>query len=187
MNLEFLEELNEARLFRGADTLKGKSAKDLAKIAYLMILMLEVLRRRDESWAKKYASDTMGYDNFNTMRNYATDLHNLLAVLGHQDKYEGKISVDSKISVPTLQLKRYLRDIQDGRTDRSQDRSLFKKLEDYFKISDSNLKQYRRVVGDWGLSSSDERNSILHRMRATMQSYGQYSDISRHFTDKVPR
>jgi hypothetical protein len=175
--LDFIQELNEARLYRGASTLEGRSAEELAKITYMMIMMLEILRTEDPTFVKKYVEDTLGYENFESMRSTATDLHNLLAVLNKQDKYADRIRVNHNISVPVLQLKRYLRDITANQKDRGLDRTLFMKLENFFKISDSQVKQTRRFVGDWADVSPNEKATVRKQIKNFLQAYGQQNDL----------
>jgi hypothetical protein len=175
--LDFLQELKEARLYRGADTLQGKSADELAKITYAMIMILEILRHEDNKFAKKYVDDTIGYENFSAMRSNATDLHNLLSVLNNQSDYENKITVNHNISVPVLQIKRWMRDISSGHKDKGLDRTLFMKLESFFKISDSQLKQIRRSVGDWNDTSTNEKSVVRKQIKNFLQGHGQQNDL----------
>lgn len=179
--LDFLHEISEARLFKNKDTLYGKSAEELATFAYLMIMMLEILRNTDKDYAKKYAINCLAYENFDGMRANASDLHNVLAVLNHQDKYEGKLTPNANISVPALQIKRYLRDIENGRKEPSTDRQLFMTVETYFKLKDSRLKQMRRDVGDWHLNSDAEKATIQKTIKNYMSTMTLSSDIFAHF------
>lgn len=174
---DFIQELNEARLYRGTSTLQGRSAEELAKISFLMIMMLEILRTEDAKFAVKYADQTLQYEQFEAMRTSATDLHNLLAVLNNQDDFEERITVNHNISVPVLQLRRYLRDISNKRKDRGLDRGLFIKLETFFKISDSTIKQIRRFVGDWHDVSNNEKADTRKQIKNMLQGYGQQNDL----------
>ena len=182
-----LQELNEARLYRGADTLKGKSANDLAKVAYLMIMMLEIIRSEDSSFAKTYAQNTVSYDNFDAMRGNATDLHNVLVVLANQHKFENKIATNSNISVPSLQIKKYLRDIVAGRKEAGNDRQLFMKLENFFSISNSQYKNIRRSVGDWKDNSRSEKSTVRNEIKNIMVNFNQLSDLFLHFKNLAHR
>lgn len=175
--LDLIQELVEARLYRGTSTLEGKTAEEIAKISFLMIMMLEILRFEDSKLVSKYVADTLQYEQFDSMRSSASDLHNLLAVLNNQDKYKERIKVNHNISVPVLQLRRYLRDISANSKDRSLDRTFFTKLENFFKITDSNFKQIRRYVGDWHLVSDNEKNKIRKQIKNFLQNYGQQNDL----------
>lgn len=183
--LDLLQELLEARMYRGADTLKGKTATELSHIAYLMIMMLEIMRTEDPKFARNYVTSSIAYENFEAMRNNATDLHNLLSVLNNQDKFEERIEVNHNISVPVLQIKRYFRDIVSGNKEPGLDKQLFLKLENFFKISNPAYKHVRRSVGDWNSCSKSEKSSIRNELKTMMQNTSQQNDIFVQFKNLV--
>lgn len=178
---EFIEELTEARMYKGRDTLHGKTAAELAKVAYLMFMMLEILRTEDAEFAKKYVKETNWAENFSAMRTNLSDLHNLLAVLNNQDKFSDKITVDHSIAVPTLQIRRYMRDIEDNRKQRGLDRSFFKSLEDFLKIGDSQCKEARRAVADWHAAGDTEKGTIRRLIKNVLQPTNQQNDLLTQF------
>jgi len=181
MDLEFIQELTEARMFRNRDTLSGKSAADLAKISFLSLLALEIMRTLNPSYAKKYALDTISYENFKSMRNNATDLHNLLSVLNNQIDYTGKIQSDPTVSIPALQIKRYLRDMENTRKDKSLDRQFFYKLESFLKITDPEYKELRRNVVDWNMNSSAEKRNVIRSIKHEMNKLSLQLDLLQQF------
>lgn len=185
--LEFIDELNEARLFRGRDTLKGKSAEELARVVYLMFMMVEILRQKDSVWLREYVSNTMADEQFTSMRSNSTDLHNLIAVLHNQDKFQDKIIVDGKISPPILAIKRYFREILAKTKYPSQDRAFFKSLEDYLKITNSSYKNIRRTVGDWSTSSATEHRTVMTDIKNLLKPTNQQNDLVLRFMDKLHR
>lgn len=184
--LDLLQELVEARLYRNASTLAGKSADEIAKNAFIMVLMLEILRHEDPDFAKKYARDTMAYENFDVMRVGATDLHNLFAILNDQSRYQ-KITSNPNISVPVLQLKRYLNAFGSGHKDKGLDRAFLLKLEQFFKVTNSAVKSARRSIGDWNENSESEKSTIRHDIKNHLQSAGQYSDLFLRFKEVSQR
>lgn len=179
--LEFLQEMNEARLFQNRDTLDGKSTRELADTCYLMILILEILRTEDAGYAKSYANKTMLYNDFDKMRSNASDLHNIISILANQQDYEPKLSTDMTISLPLFAVKRYLRDIVEQRKDPTQDRQFFLKLETQLKISNSTLKNIRRSVGDWRTAEATERRSTETNIRTEFNKLSWQNDIFLHF------
>ena len=183
--LDFINELAESRIYRNADGLKGKSAEDIAKIAYLTVMMLEVLRFQDKSSAKSYAQKTLPFQQFQGMRTSATDLHNLLVALASQDEYENKIKTNYNINVPTLQFKRYLRDVDNGYKNIPMDRNFFLELERYFKISDSNLKGIRRHVMDWHRTSDSEKVVVVRKIKQLANAITIQNDLYQIFKAKV--
>lgn len=181
MDLEFIQELTEARMFRNRDTLGGKSAADLAKTVFLSLLALEIMRTLDPNYTKKYALDTISYENFKGMRNNATDLHNLLSVLNNQLDYASKIQPDAAIAIPALQIKRYLRDIENNRKDKALDRQFFYKLESFLKITDPEYKELRRSIVDWGMNSSVEKRNIIRSIKHDMNKTSLQLDLLQQF------
>lgn len=181
MNLEFITGLAEARMYRGTDTLKGKKVDDLATAAYLLILMLEVLRTDDTNYAKGYASKTMQYENFETMRTSATDLHNLLAVVNNQNDYEEILKLNPDVAVPVLQIRRYLRDIIADRKQVGLDKEFFLTLERFLCIKDSTLKHIRRTVADWEHSGKMERSSVRKQLKNYTPPSATQADLLVHF------
>lgn len=185
MKLEFIQELAEARMYRGRDTLNGKTAEELGRVAFLMIMMVEILRWEDRDFAKSYSRKTMWYENFTAFRLQSTDLHNLLTVLNNQEDYSDKIKVNRNIAVPVLQIRRYLRDIESDIRQKGVDRSFFKKLEEYFKISDSACREVRRAVADWDDNSETEKHTVRYQIKNLLYMKNQQNDLLLHFISKL--
>jgi hypothetical protein len=181
----FLQELTEARMYRNTTTLSGKKATELAKVAFLMFMMLEILRHEDKSFAKRYSLDSMWYDNFASLKSSSTDLHNVLSVLANQSKYADKITTDFTIAVPTLQIRKYLRDIENDRKDRGWDRAFFKTLSEFLKITDADLKEMRIWVGDWLHASATEKRKLRLQIKNLLQATNHQNDLLVHFRTKL--
>jgi hypothetical protein len=176
---DFLQELSEARIYRNASTLDGKDAKDLAKIAYLIFLVIEILRHEDPKYAVQYIKDTMYYDEFKHMRSSATDFHNILSVLNNQSAYP--IHADAQISVPLLQVKRYFRNIENDKIEAGLDRDLLIKLENYLRISDPQIKHIRRTVAFWQNASRNEKATASKEIKNLLNSLSHQSDVVVYF------
>jgi hypothetical protein len=183
--LPFLQELVEARMYRNTSTLSGKTASELANVAYLMFMMLEILRYEENSFAKRYSIETMWYDNFSSMKSSASDLHNVLAILSNQGDYKDKIKVDAGISVPNLQIRKYLRDIENDRKEKGWDRAFFKTLGEFLKITSSDLKQMRMYVADWTANSITEKRKIKLAIKNALQATNHQNDLLVHFRTKL--
>jgi len=179
--LDFIQELTESRMYKGSDTLRGKTAKELARVTYLMILILEILRKEDNKFAQDYAQQTLAYDDFDHMRTNATDLHNLISVLTHQDKYANRIKEDKTISMPSLQTKRHLRDMIRGVYVKQMVLQYLLTVERFLKIDDSLLKQMRRQVGEWHVLSDREKREVQRKIKSILSSMNQWNDIYTHF------
>lgn len=185
--MNIFQELKESKMFGSADTLDGKKSSQLADMAYLMMLMLELQRKdMDKKWAKQYAEDTIRANDFESMKFNCSDLHNLLSVLNHLDVYEGRVKVDRRVSVPVFGLWRYFREVASGdNKDSMQDRNLFSKLESELGINDAQLKNLRRTILYWGDADSSERKIVYDNMKRMLNKNGYKSDIAMYFATKI--
>lgn len=180
----FLQELVESRLYKGSNaTLDGRTAEEIARATYLCLMMLEILRYEDAHYAKDYATKTIQYD-FDKVRSYATDLHNLIAILNHQDEHK-KIKSNKNISVPALQTRRWMRDIANSNKDNSLDNQLFYKLDNFLKINEGNYRTVRRTVSYWHESTPQERKSAVDYIKQAMARLNNLQpDIAVYFKNK---
>jgi hypothetical protein len=62
---------------------------------------------------------------------------------------------------------------------------MFIKLEDFFKISDSTIKQIRRFVGDWHDVSNNEKANVRKQIKNILQVYGQQNDLLIQFKHTI--
>lgn len=182
--MNIFQELKESRMFGNVDTLDGQKVSSLASMAYLMMLMLELKRKEKDSWSKKYAESTIKYNDFESMRLNGTDLHNILAVLNHTDVYDGRLDVDVKVSVPVLGLRRYFKDVRDGRHEPKLDRELFTRLESQLSIHDSQLKSLRREILDWSMTDDSEKDMVFAIIKRLLNKHAYRSDIAVYFNSK---
>lgn len=177
MKLEFLNELAESRLFQYRDDFRNRSARDLADLLFVTILILEIVRYRKESSAKSYATKTMVLSEFDGIKPGMTDLYNLISVLSDQGRYDSEISTNLNISVPVLQLKRYLRDVSFGKQPGIYDREFLLKLEDYLRINDGELRYSRRVIAYWTTSTALEKETVSKNLLRFMRSKAPMFDL----------
>ena len=170
INLPFLQELTEARLFQGAKDLRGMSAKEIGSLIYLLIMTLEVIRETGyANIAANYARDTMSYHPYENMHYAGTDLANLLAALLHQDTFADKIKPNKDISIPLFQINRYLSSLRSGGRSNNEDAQFFYRLEGYLKLYDSGtFRQLRRDVGNWDNLSKADKTRIFQLLRQTV-------------------
>jgi len=178
MKYDFIQgELVESRLFRTPMGVEGKTAAELARVAYLILLSIEMIRQTDEPTAQWYSALTIQFGDFDSMRPGATDLANLLAVLSNQRKFEERIETNFDISAPVLQIKTYLRSVWQSNWWHGRDRQTFLNIEHMLNISDTMLSQIRRIVLDWDLSSPSERRGAMSNIRRELARHALRIDI----------
>jgi len=187
MAFEFLrEELTEARYIRRPNEVTGASGFDLSEDFYEHLLALQQMRYENPAWAQKYAKDTLRYMNFSQVRTGATDLHNLAAILSNPSKFNDKVTDLDNISFDEFKFKRYLRDIIGGKEHRAQDRQMFLAMQKNLGIRNSFLRNARRVIGDYNLSTDSERKQVSSRLVNVFRRDGQFrSDMFKSYATTV--
>lgn len=166
---EFLnDEMTEARLFKSPSQFVSQSGEDIAANVYAHMLSLQAMKYTDPGKARKYAGQTLKFSGFDGVRSGATDLHNLIAGLEKKGGY----------SIPTAQIKRYLRNTQNGVFDTQLDRRTLLAVERSLKVRSSNLKSMRRIISDWPRALPNERRAGATRLGFMLNHYAKGSDLA---------
>lgn len=92
MELEFLEELYEARMTRNSGDNAKLTYNDCCERLYLSLLVLELLRKHPKfvPAAKAYAKATKGV-NYKRFQMHGTDLHNFIYFVNGDDEALAKL------------------------------------------------------------------------------------------------
>jgi len=173
---EFInDEMTEARLFRNPKQFITKDGEDIAANVYAHLLGVQAMRYTDPGKASTYARETLKYNGFDGVRSGATDLHNLIAGLERKGGY----------SIPTAQIKRYLKNVQNGVQDTALDRRTMLAVERSLGISDSKLRSMRRIIGDWPRALPNEQTAGATRLGFMLNHYARGSDLAGPYNRSV--
>ena len=142
----------------------GRSGDNIAQGFFEHLLVLQQMRFENPTWAKKYAKQTLKFQGFTNVRTGATDLHNLAAIIANPSLFSAKVPDLGNFQFDELRFKRYLRNIIAGRYEPSMDRAFFLKMQKNLGIGGSMLKTARRVMADYGATSTGERKAVSTRM-----------------------
>ena len=176
--LKFIHgELVEAAMMRSPINIGPRNPRELAKILYLALLCIEILRYEDADLARHYAKLTINFGDFDHMRASTTDTANIIAILSNQDKYEEYMKPDYDISAPILLIKAYLRGVWQDTYSHSLTQSFFLRLETVLMIDDSTLRSARRSIMQWPLESPMEQHLTMSNMRRELASRAIRLDI----------
>lgn len=196
MSFEFLQELSEARLFRNPARMQEIFASELADNFFNAVLALQTLKQNDPKAAQKYAKQTLQSGNIDGWRSSGSDFHNMAFMLKNPDRYQGRMVTDRHVSLPSLQLMGWLRNMAMGRDDKQYDRQFLLKLQKNLAIQSPGLKAARRLVADWEHALPLEKklaaSKIYQGMRHDLQAsdmYGQYNKMmhkNKLFVDEIP-
>jgi hypothetical protein len=174
---DFIQELNESRIFRYKHDFRGMTARDLGHMLYQVILMLEIIRHYDKSWVKQYANKTYQFAGFPGLKAAQTDMYNLISVVNNQDSVDDYLKSDKSVSVPEFGIKRYLLDIINDRRHITRDRELLLRLESSLQITDGKLKDIRRLVSYWDNYGDGKKKTTITNLRQSVRLSTPYLDI----------
>lgn len=184
---EFIQELSEAKLFKNPTKLSDASIGQVADSFFNAILGLQILRHTDPKAAQRYAKQSLAYSNLNDWRSSGSDLHNMAHILSNVRRYENKLSVDRKVTMPQLQYKQYLKNIAAGKEDLSFDRKFLFNLQRYLGVQSAGLRSARRLIGDWNRALPNEKQLASTRVYYGLQHDLRNSDMFQPFSRTVKR
>lgn len=173
----FLQELVEARMFKFPENLRGASAVTISRLLFAGMLALEILRNENEYQALVYANHTLAFNDFDHMRSTSTDLANLISIVSNQDRYLDDVKTKIGLYAPELQIKAYLRTLITARNDPARVRQFLLKLDEALMIAGSDMRQARRIVGDWSYASTGEKHIAWVTLTRVFNTHGSQLDI----------
>lgn len=174
--MEFInDELAEARLFRSPKQFVTTNGSDIAANVYAHLLGVQAMRYTDPGQASTYARNTLKFSGFDGVRAGGTDLHNLIAGLERKGGY----------NIPTAQIKRYLKNVQNGVVDTALDRRTMMAVERGLSIRDSKLTSMRRIISDWPRALPNEQKAGATRLGFMLNHYAKGSDLAGPYNKSV--
>ena len=183
--MKFLQELNESRMYRKLGQLEGRDVHYVAEQLFEHLLALQIFANENRSLAQNYAKWIMKQTQFDGFRNSQPDLYNLIVLVLRQDQYSHIISVDNKISLPELRLRRNLREIARGGFDNNDFSSMMLILQRKFDQLPGLLVQLRRQISDWKNLSPGDRTTVIRRLLIQMRTKGMQSDFYQQLSKMV--
>ena len=163
MSYTFIKDLGEARVFRNPTNLPEMGIGNIADNFFNSALALQIMKYENPKAAKEYATRTLS-NGLSGWRSSGSDFNNMAQILLGPDRYSDKIINDRAISVPSLQLKSWLRNIAQGKNDANYDRRFFLALQRQLGVKSPGLISARRVVADWDRSLGNERVQAIARV-----------------------
>lgn len=187
--MNFLRELEEARMTRDSNDARVLTYTDCCERAYLSILILEVLRQfpgyKDK--AKTYASKTKDR-NYEHFRMYSTDLHNFVYYIIGDEEALGKLKdpgsarqLRKNTHFPQMAFNRYISNLMSGV--RETNTQFLIQIEAALKIGNTEYKSVRRSIQSFDkldrLLQKQAVTKLLYAARAKLRS----SDIIQHLEE----
>lgn len=182
MNLEFIEELTESRMFKNSRDFSQSSNKMLANLSMIAILISVIYR--NHSWIKKYLESTLDVGDFDHVRSGNTDLANIITVLKNFADYKIDIA-NSGISFPVMQFRQLAREIVGGKLTEGDCHRYLYSLEGYLKITDLEFKNVRRSAFNWENISKVEKKALLRHMASYLNSNAPTMDMTIWYKQEI--
>ena len=185
----FLQDIFESRMTKDDGNSQKLTYSDCCERLYLMLLVLETLRRYP-SYAPKvkdYAKKTAGFELYKFYRIMGTDLYNFIYFIVGSDSAQEKlkdpvsaIALKKKTKLPILDLNRYIRDLAQGK-EPTLPTSLFIKLETVLRITNKDYKEIRRELGNWNKITRQDKRVVATRLIFAVRAKLRSSDIITDF------
>ena len=153
--MEFLKQIDEARLLRNTSQMEVQGAEGLVQTAILELSNL-VMFQHDKT-AQQYAAQTL-QGNFNNWRVSGTDLHNAIAALNNPD-YRKRLGITHG-TPNVLLLQKILRDAQKGQALATDFNKFAMNLQRDLGVSSTALTTIRRRVADYGLLNASQQSQL---------------------------
>jgi len=187
--MDFIQNLCEGRLFgSGKSNLAHYSAKQITEMLYLQFLGIQILKYESGSLpvAQRYVRSTGNLTNFDYWRSGKNELYLMLHLIvgqyadeqRHMLKYGKRDARYLELTRLNKQnLVRFLRSVASGHFDEGSDRRFLMELERGLRITDSNLKNIRRVAGQWKMQSFSTKKTTLTRLLQLFRSKARRSEL----------
>lgn len=178
MAYQLIHQLSESRAFRTQQQLDAVSQEGAQEFfyAYLLSLIALAFEETTVEWAQNYASRTVAFGNFDYFRSSGTDLY----MLSH------KINSASTSDITSSRLIFLLRGVARLSVDHSFIQAYLLRLERHINVSDSRLKNIRRILPNWSTTSQSVKSNYLAYLRRYILSKNRMSEIIPNI-DKVLR
>ena len=191
MELEFLEELYEARMTRNSGDNAKLTYNDCCERLYLSLLVLELLRKHPKfvPAAKAYAKATKGV-NYKRFQMHGTDLHNFIYFVNGDDEALAKLKdpdtarmVARRTTLPAMAINRYLTTLASGMS--SQTSETFMGIESALRISNADYKAIRRQLTNYNGLPTYDKKKLATRLVLAVRAKLRSSDIIRFLEELV--
>jgi hypothetical protein len=185
----FLQDIFESRMTKDDGSSQKLTYSDCCERLYLMLLVLETLRRYPSYAAtvRDYAKKTAGFELYKFYRIMGTDLYNFIYFLVGSDSAQEKlkdpdaaIALKKKTKIPILDLNRYIRDLAQGK-EPTLPTALFIKLETILRITNKDYKEIRRELGNWQHITRQDKRVVATRLIFAVRAKLRSSDIITDF------
>lgn len=190
MDLNFLEEIYEARMTRNSTDQRQLTYTDCSERLYLSLLILEVLRKYPSFTpiANGYAQNTVTNNNYKHFRIHATDLYNLIYFVNGDEDAMNKlkdpasaVAMRKRTKLPIMRLNGYLHQVASGFSGSNSE--LFINIENALRINNSEYKAIRRQVANFKSLGMLDKKKVVTKLLLATRAKLRNSDLIPHLEE----
>tara|TARA_B100000029_G_scaffold99428_1_gene89567 strand:+ start:1369 stop:2244 length:876 start_codon:yes stop_codon:yes gene_type:complete len=190
MDLNFLEEIYEARMTRNSGDQRQLTYTDCGERLYLSLLILEVLRKYPSFTpiANGYARNTVTNNNYKHFRIHATDLYNLIYFVNGDEDAMNKlkdpasaVAMRKRTKLPIMRLNGYLHQVASGFSGSNSE--LFINIENALRINNSEYKAIRRQVANFNSLGMLDKKKVVTKLLLATRAKLRNSDLIPHLEE----
>ena len=190
MDLNFLEEIYEARMTRNSTDQRLLTYTDCSERLYLSLLILEVLRKYPSFTpiANGYARNTVTNNNYKHFRIHATDLYNLIYFVNGDEDAMNKlkdpasaVAMRKRTKLPIMRLNGYLHQVASGFSGSNSE--LFINIENALRINNSEYKAIRRQVANFKSLGMLDKKKVVTKLLLATRAKLRNSDLIPHLEE----
>ena len=181
--MDFLQELEEARMTRNDQNMKVLTYADCCERLYLTLLVLDLMRNFPKATAtvRDYSRKSIDI-NYQRFKISGTDLYNFIYFVTGDERAIGKLkdpgaAMQSRLatSLPLDRIKSYLQQLSSGTSSSSS--QLFIKLERVLNIANTDYKNVRRSISNWDSLDTNKKKNVATRLLYAVRAKLRSSDI----------
>jgi len=179
--MQFLQELEEARMTRNDQNMKVLTYADCCERLYLTLLVLDLMSQVPvaTSVVRDYCRKSISTD-YRRFKMSSTDLYNFVYFVDGDDRAMDKLKDPgaakrsrANTSLPIRNVKAYLQNLSSGTTP-TNSTQFFVQMERVLNISNSDYKNIRRNINNWNSLDREKKKiyatKLIYAVRAKLRS-----------------
>ena len=166
-----VHELCESRIFRSKQAMDKYSAAQANELLYAILLstIALALNPKTHAWAKKYATKSGAFGNFDFFRPTGTDLYVLTYMAQNVNGTIGKAGA--------RQLLRLYKELGRGDVDSTYAEQTLLRVERSLRTKDARLRNARRALTHWSKTSPDDQKNTLANLTRIVRLHAKLAEV----------
>jgi hypothetical protein len=184
--LEFIGELNEAKLFpEGRYSLRFYNGKDITDLLFMHMLGIQILKYESPDMARAYLRGdvTLNFNYWIAAKNeiYAF-LHLIMGKYNQETReflkdYKSSVNFLKHVRISMSELTRYFRLVLTKQSDDGFESRFFISLQSGLRVTDSTMHSIRRIVSRWNYQSRSYQRVVMTQLLRLFRTKARQSSL----------